>query len=480
MQDRRKFHINGDWVAPRAVRDFPVLNPATEEEIAVISLGGEADIDRAVSAARRAFEGYSRTPLARRLDLLRQLLDVTRARRDEMADTIRRELGAPRDLAHGDQSEAGIGHLQGFIDALETIRLREVLPNGDTVLREPIGVCGLITPWNWPLNQIVLKVVPALATGCTCVLKPSELTPLSAMLYAEFIDEAGFPPGVFNLVNGTGVEAGAALSRHRDVDMISFTGSTRAGREVTRDAAATLKRVTLELGGKSPNIVFADADLDSAVRWSVRNCFANSGQSCDAPTRMLVQRPVYREALEIAKEAGLAQEVGAPDQPGDHIGPLISRAQSDRVQVLITSGIEEGARLLVGGPGLPEGVRQGHYVRPTIFADVLPEMRIWREEIFGPVLCIQPFDSEEEAIALANDTPYGLAAYIQTGDMSLAERVAARLRVGMVYVNGQGQAWGSPFGGMKESGNGREGGRFGLEEYLEVKSLHMPRSPASG
>lgn len=476
MLDRRRFFIDGDWVAPLERRDLEVENPATEEAIAVISLGGAADIDRAVQSAARAFPRWSRTPFAKRLELLERLLVISRERSDEMAATISAEMGAPIDFARAEQAAVGPGHLQGFIDALSRLETRAVLPNGDTILREPIGVCGLITPWNWPLNQIVLKVVPALATGCTCVLKPSELTPLSAMLYADWLEAAGFPPGVFNLVNGTGPEAGAALSRHPRVDMMSFTGSTRAGREVSRDAAETIKRVTLELGGKSPNLVFADCDLDTAVAWGVRTCFANAGQSCDAPTRMLVQRPVYRKALEIATRTAAMQAVGAPDQPGDHIGPLASRAQFDKVQGLIETGIAEGARLLAGGPGRPEGLNRGHYVRPTIFADVDPGMTIAREEIFGPVLCIQPFDGEEDAVDIANDTPYGLAAYIQTGDMALADRVAGRLRAGMIYVNGQGQAWGSPFGGYKQSGNGREGGRFGLEEFLEIKSLHLPRN----
>ncbi|WP_114965616.1 aldehyde dehydrogenase family protein [Alkalilacustris brevis] len=474
MLDRRNFHIGGTWAAPSRPNDFAVLNPATEEPIAAITLGGAADIDRAVTAARHAFDSYSRTSRAERLDLLRALREVTRRREGEMAEVICQELGAPRDFCHEEQAAVGVGHLDGFIAALEAQPEREILPNGDTILREPVGVCGLITPWNWPLNQVVLKVVPALATGCCCILKPSELTPLSAMLYAEFIEEAGFPPGSFNLVNGTGEEVGAALSRHAQVDMISFTGSTRAGRAVSRDGAQTIKRVMLELGGKSPNLVFADVDLETAVRWGVRTCFANSGQSCDAPTRMLVERSVYDTALAIAGEEASAQGVGDPALPGDHIGPLISRTQWERVQEYIRSGVDEGARLLCGGPGLPEGQNRGYFTRPTVFADVTPDMRICREEIFGPVLCIQPFDSEDEAIDLANDTPYGLAGYIQTGDPARAERVAARLRVGMVYVNGQGQAWGSPFGGMKQSGNGREGGRFGLEEYQEVKSLHLP------
>jgi len=372
------------------------------------------------------------------------------------------------------QADVGVGHLQGFIDALRNLHMREELPNGDLLVREPIGVCGLITPWNWPINQIALKVIPALATGSTCVLKPSEFTPLNAMLYAEMIDEAGFPAGTFNLVNGDGATVGAALSRHRDVDMMSFTGSTRAGIAVSKDAAETVKRVTLELGGKSPNIVFEDADLEDRVAGSVLECFNNSGQSCDAPTRMLVQRSVYDRAVKIAEETGKQARVGNPEEEGEHIGPLVSHIQYGRVQNLIEAGIAEGARVVVGGAGKPEGYETGYFVRPTIFADVSNTMRIAREEVFGPVLALIPFDTEEEAIAIANDTPYGLAAYVQTGDAKRAERVAARLKAGMVHINGGPHRYGSPFGGYKQSGNGREGGRFGLEDFLEVKTIHRP------
>jgi aldehyde dehydrogenase (NAD+) len=349
---------------------------------------------------------------------------------------------------------------------------RETLSNGDILLREPIGVCGLITPWNWPMNQIALKVIPALATGCCCVLKPSEHTPISAMIYAEIIDAAGFPPGVFNLVQGDGPTVGAALSRHKDVQMMSFTGSTRAGTAVTRDAAETVKRVTLELGGKSPNLVFADCDLEAQVSASVAECNYNTGQSCDAPTRLLAQRSCYEAVLEIAKRAAAATEVGDPAQEGAHIGPLFDRIQFDRVQAMIKVGLEEGARLLAGGLGRPEGIDAGWFVKPTIFCDVSNDMRIAQEEIFGPVLVIIPFEDEAEAIEIANDTPYGLAAYLQTGDGARAERVAARLRAGAIHINGGGFNYGSPFGGYKQSGNGREGGMMGLEDYLETKTLH--------
>ncbi|MDX1068367.1 aldehyde dehydrogenase family protein [Sinorhizobium medicae] len=474
MLDKRQFYIGGEWVEPATQNDLFVLNPATEKPIAVISLGTAVDIDRAVAAAKKAFASYSRTSVEERLALLEKLLAIYKRRYDEMADTITAELGAPKTMSREQQADVGVGHLQGFIDALKRLKLREKLPNGDTLLREPIGVCGLITPWNWPVNQIALKVVPALATGCTCILKPSEFTPLNAMLYAEMIEEAGFPAGVFNLVNGDGIHAGAALSKHRDIDMMSFTGSTRAGIAVSKDAADTVKRVTLELGGKSPNIVFADADIEERVTASILECFNNSGQSCDAPTRMLVERSVYDEVVEIARRVGMEARVGDPTKEGAHIGPLVSHIQYERVQALIEAGVAEGATLLAGGPGKPEGFESGYFVRPTIFANVDNSMRIAREEVFGPVLSIMPFDTEEEAVAVANDTNYGLAAYVQTRDRERAERVASRLRAGMVQINGGPHRYGSPFGGYKQSGNGREGGMFGLEDFLEVKTVHLP------
>jgi aldehyde dehydrogenase (NAD+) len=474
MLDKRKFYINGEWVDPITPDDLEVINPATEKPIAVISMGTAADIDRAVVAAKTAFQSYSRTSLDERIALLEKLLEIYTRRYDEMARTITLELGAPITMSTDQQAHVGVGHLEGFIEALKRIKLREELPNGDIVLREPIGVCGLITPWNWPINQIALKVVPALATGSTCVLKPSEFTPLNALLYAEMIHEAGFPAGTFNLVNGDGINSGAALSKHRDIDMMSFTGSTRAGTAVSKDAADTVKRVTLELGGKSPNIVFEDADLEERIAGSVLECFNNSGQSCDAPTRLLVHRSVYAQAVDIARRVGSAVKVGNPDEAGEHIGPLVSDIQYGRVQTLIEAGIAEGADLIVGGPGKPDGFEKGYYVKPTIFAGVNNQMRIAREEVFGPVLAIIPFDTEEQAIEIANDTNYGLAAYIQTGDLDRAERVAARLRAGMVHINGAPHRYGSPFGGYKQSGNGREGGMFGLEDFLEIKTVHRP------
>lgn len=472
MQNLTKFYIGGRWVEPLSSATLPVMNPATEAQIGTVAMGNAADVDRAVAAAKAAFEGFSTTSKQVRLDLLHRLKAVTERRFEDLAQAMRMEMGAPITMARAAQADAAIGHLQGFIDALEELEERKVLASGDILLREPIGVCGLITPWNWPMNQIALKVIPALATGSTCILKPSEHTPISAMIYAEIIHEAGYPPGVFNLVNGDGPTVGAALSRHPDIQMMSFTGSTRAGIAVTRDAAETVKRVTLELGGKSPNLVFADCDLEARVAASVRECMFNTGQSCDAPTRLLVERSCYGEALRIAKQTADSITVGDPTQEGDHIGPLFDKIQYDRVQAMIKVGLAEGATLLAGGPGRPEGLAKGWFVKPTIFADVSNDMRIAQEEIFGPVLVIIPFADEAEGIAIANDTPYGLAAYVQTGDPERALRVAARLRAGAIHINGGGFNYGSPFGGYKQSGNGREGGIMGLEDYLETKTLH--------
>ena len=472
MDNLQKFYIGGQWVAPASDATMPVLNPATEAQIGSVAMGNAADVDKAVAAAKAAFESFSQTSKADRLALLHRLKTVTEKRIEDLAQAMRMEMGAPISMARDAQADAAVGHLQGFIDALETLEERTTLANGDVLMREPIGVCGLITPWNWPMNQIALKVVPALATGCTCVLKPSEHTPVSAMVYAEIIHEAGYPAGVFNLVNGDGINVGSALSRHPDVQMMSFTGSTRAGTAVTRDAAETVKRVTLELGGKSPNLVFTDCNLEERVTASVDECMFNTGQSCDAPTRLLVERSCYDEVLKIAKHAAEATAVGDPAQTGDHIGPLFDRIQYERVQAMIQKGLDEGATLLAGGLGKPEGFETGWYVKPTIFADVSNEMAVAQEEIFGPVLVIIPFEDEADAIAIANDTPYGLAAYLQTGSPARAERVSSRLRAGAIHINGGGFNYGSPFGGYKQSGNGREGGIMGLEDYLETKTLH--------
>lgn len=473
--DALRFYVGGEWADPLGRESMAIMNPATEERIGTVSLGSADDVERAVQAATAAFETFGRWSKADRLALLRRIRELTAERREDLAQAISLEMGAPITMAREMQAEAGVGHADGFIEALEAQEERWTLPNGDTLLREPIGSAGLITPWNWPINQIALKVLPALATGCPAILKPSEHTPLSAVVYAEILHEAGVPAGAFALVNGTGPEVGDAIARNPGLAMVSFTGSTRAGVAVSKSAADSVKRVTLELGGKSPNLVFADcgADLETRVRTSVAECFLNTGQSCDAPTRLIVERACYDEVVEIARAAAEETEVGDPRAEGDHIGPLFDRLQWDRVQARIEQGIAEGARLVAGGPGRPEGLNRGWYARPTVFADARNDMAIAREEIFGPVLSILPAQDEDEAIAIANDTPYGLAAYVQTGDPARAERVAKRLRAGAVHLNGGGLGWGTPFGGYKASGNGREGGAMGLEDYQEVKSLHF-------
>ncbi len=469
MLTLNKFYIDGTWVEPMGTESMPIMNPATASEIGTVALGNTTDVDLAVAAAKRAFESFSLTSRAERLELLENLRNETKARLPDLAKAMTAEMGAPSTMSLEVQAYSGLGHLEDFIAAMRSMEGEETLANGDIISREPIGVCGLITPWNWPINQIALKVVPALAVGATCVLKPSEHTPISAQIYAEIVHTAGYPAGVFNLVQGDGATVGAAMSRHPDIDMMSFTGSTRAGTLVSQDAASTIKRVTLELGGKSPNLVFADADLERSVPSSVANCFYNTGQSCNAPTRLLVERSCYEDVLKLAKSAAEAQKVDDPSKPGDHIGPVFDEIQYNRVQAMIQTGLDEGARLLVGGLGKPEGLENGWFVKPTIFCDVDHDMRISREEIFGPVLVITPFDTEEEAIRMANDTDYGLAAYIQSRDEARVERVARRLRSGTIQINGRGPDYGSPFGGYKQSGNGREGGTFGLEDYLEIK-----------
>lgn len=474
MLRKTDFYIAGKWTAPVQHREMEVLNPADEQPFAVISLGSAADVDAAVSAARAAFEGWSHVGRDVRLAAIERLSEVYAKRMPDMAKAISSEMGAPMTLATEAQSSAGLGHIQSFIRTLKTFEFERVLDQwnaGEMIVYEPVGVCGLITPWNWPMSQVTLKVVPALAAGCAVVLKPSEIAPLSSMLFAEIIDEAGFPDGVFNLVNGDGPTVGEAMSRHPGIDMMSFTGSTRVGIAVSRSAAGSVKRVSLELGGKSPNIVFADSDLAAAVRRGVLHCFENTGQSCNSPSRMLVERSVYDRAIDIAAEAARGCKVGNPAEDGDHMGPLASQAQFAKVQGMIGIGISEGARLVAGGLGRPDGFDSGYYVRPTVFADVTNDMTIAREEVFGPVLAMIPFDKEEEAIAIANDTPYGLSAYVQSGDQSRAQRVVRRLRAGMVHINGASRPYGSPFGGYKQSGNGREGGKWGLEDFLEVKAV---------
>ena len=473
MQDASKHYINGQWVASIDGREMAVENPSTEQKIATITLGGVADADAAVAAAKAAFPAWAATDPLDRIAALERLMEVYKGQAEDMAQAISFEMGAPIALARTAQVGAGAGHLKNTIRTAKGFAFERPLGDHapcDMILYEPVGVCALITPWNWPMNQVMLKVAPALAAGCTMVLKPAEQAPLSAVLLAEMIDEAGFPPGVFNLVNGDGAGVGAHLTAHPDVNMVSFTGSTRAGVAISKAAADTVKRVSLELGGKGANIIFADAD-EKAVTRGVRHCFNNSGQSCNAPTRMLVERSIYDQAIETARAVAEKTEVGPADIEGRQIGPVVSETQFNKIQYLIKRGIDEHATLIAGGLERPDGLNRGHFVRPTIFADVTPEMTIWKEEIFGPVLTMTPFDSEEEAIALANDTPYGLTNYVQTADKSRARRLARGLRSGMVEMNGKFGAPGTPFGGMKQSGTGREGGVWGLEEFLEVKAV---------
>ena len=470
MKDLRKFYINGQWIEPLQAHDLVVENPATEESVAIISLGAAGDVDLAIAAAKAAFPIYSQYSVEQRIALMEKLLEVYMGRYDEMAATISMEMGAPISFATAAQADCGRGHISAALKALKTFEFERQV--GSTlVVKEPIGVCGFITPWNWPINQISCKVAPALATGCTMVLKPSEIAPLSGYLFTEMMDEAGFPAGVYNMVNGDGPGVGAVIASHQDVDMVSFTGSTRAGILVAKAAAETVKRVTQELGGKSPNIIFADADLESAVSGGVLNMMSNTGQSCNAPSRMLVEASVYDQAVEIARQVAEQIAVDQPSKKGQHIGPLSSRVQFDKVQSLIAKGIEEGAQLIAGGLGKPEDFESGYFVKPTVFAGVNNQMAIAREEIFGPVLTMIPFDGEAEAIAIANDTAYGLAAYLSTGDEERAKRVAGQLRAGMISVNRAQQNYTAPFGGYKQSGNGREWGEFGFDDFLEIKGI---------
>ncbi len=467
-----QFYIGGGWVAPVDGQPFDVVNPATSESAAIISLGGAADVDRAATAAQAAFTTWSRSTVEERSGVMERAIEVYQRRADEFAWAMTTEMGVPITFSRDVQAPCGDGHMQSTLDALRSHRFERPSGRGaSTLVDEAVGVCALITPWNWPVNQVVVKVAPALAAGCTMVLKPSEQSPLSAHLFAEVLDEAGVPPGVFNLVHGDGVGVGQALSVHPGFDMVSFTGSTRAGIAISKAAAGTVKRVTLELGGKSPNVLFADADLDAATRFSVESCFSNSGQTCDAPTRLLVERPVYDEVLDRIEAVAAETRVGDPSEEGDHIGPLVSATQFHRVQELIEVGCSEDTRLVCGGPGRPDGFERGYFVKPTVFADVSNDQRIAREEVFGPVLAVLPFDTEDEAISIANDTPYGLGAFVQSGDPDRAARVARRLRAGTVSINGAAYDYDVPFGGFKQSGNGRENGAMGLEEYLETKAI---------
>lgn len=463
------FYIDGQWVKPMAAQTLEVIDPSTERAIGAISLGSRADLDQAVAAARRAFPLYAAWSREQRLELLAAIIEGYRQHTEALVERVHLEMGAPLSLARSAHVPAGLGHLQRAFEVLRTYPFDRA--HGTTLIsREPIGVCGLITPWNWPLNQLTCKLAPALAAGCTMVLKPSEKAPLSAMLLADILDRAGVPKGVFNLVNGDGPTIGAGIARHPDIDMVSFTGSTGAGIAVAKSAADTVKRVSQELGGKSANLVLADADIETAVRHGVVSCFRNSGQSCNAPTRLLIPRALQEQAVDIAR-AVAAQICFDDSRPASAMGPLANVAQFERVQGLIAAALEQGVRCVCGGTGRPEGVTQGYYVKPTVFADVDPHMSIAREEVFGPVLVIIPYDSEDQAVAIANDSPYGLSGYVTAGTLERARSVARRLRTGMVHLNGSKADNGAPFGGYKQSGNGREWGVHGLEDYLEVKSM---------
>lgn len=470
MAERTKFYIGGTWVEPKEQRTLPVVNPATEEAMYEIAIGGPADVDAAVAAARAAWPAFAATTREERLALLARILEVYAKRMRDIGAAISDEMGAPLGLAERVHAGAGLSHFMTTQEALKTYSFEERI-GAAMVVREPIGVAGMVTPWNWPMNQMACKIAPALAAGCTMVLKPSEYTPTCALILAEVLHEAGVPPGVFNLVNGLGPEVGAAMSAHPGLDMISFTGSTRAGIDVATRAAPTVKRVTQELGGKSANIILEDADFEKAVAGGTRHCFNNSGQSCNAPTRMLVPAARMKEAADIAAGVADSLRVGDPREKGIDLGPVVNRTQWEKIQRLIESGVAEGAMLAAGGPGRPQGLNKGFYVRPTVFASVTPDMTIAREEIFGPVLSILAYKDEDDAVRIANDTPYGLAGYVSSGDIGHARAVARRLRAGNVNLNGTMNDRRAPFGGYKQSGNGREWGRYGLEEYLEVKAI---------
>ena len=470
MYDCTKNYIDGRWVTPTGGTIHDIINPATEQPIGQVSFGTADDVDQAVRAARAAFAEFSRWSVAQRHDLLAAIIDAYKARWDDLAAAITAEMGAPAAFASRAQAGSGIGHLKAALAALDDFEFQESIGRS-IVLREPIGVCGLITPWNWPINQIACKVAPALAAGCTMVLKPSEIAPVNATIFAEILDAAGVPAGVFNLVHGDGPGVGSAMSAHPDIDMMSFTGSTRAGVLVAKAAADSVKRVAQELGGKSANIILESAPLEEAVKHGVRDMFSNSGQSCNAPSRMLVPASRYEEAVRIAAAVAERTVVGDPLADGTHIGPVVSAAQYDKIQALIARGIEEGARVAAGGPGKPAGLGTGYYVKPTVFRDVDNDMTIAREEIFGPVLCMIPYTTVDEAVRVANDTVYGLSGYVYGATPDEAMAVARRLRTGMVHLNGAPNDNQAPFGGYRQSGNGREWGRYGLEDFLEVKAV---------
>ena len=471
MLEKLQFYIDGQWVDPVEPRTLDVVNPATEEIYGRISLGSAADVDKAVSAASRAFESFSRTTREQRIELLQAILDEFARRHDDVAEAIMDEMGAPWGLAKGAQAASGSQHFKAALKALKTYEFEEHIGTTN-VVREPIGVCGLITPWNWPMNQIAVKVAPALAAGCTMVLKPSEIAPFDAMVFAEILDAAGVPAGVFNLVNGDGPGVGSAISAHPDIAMVSFTGSTRAGVLVAQNAAPTVKRVAQELGGKSANILCDDDTFARAVEGGTQEMFDNTGQSCNAPSRMLVPRHRMDEAAAIAARVAETIKVGNPRDEGIEMGPVVSETQWNKIQGLIQAGIDEGATLAAGGTGRPDGLDKGYFVKPTVFTNVTNDMTIAREEIFGPVLSILPYDDEDEAVRIANDTPYGLSGYVSCADLDKARDIAARLRTGMVHINGAWLDSAAPFGGYKQSGNGREWGHHGIDEFLELKSVY--------
>jgi aldehyde dehydrogenase (NAD+) len=470
MIEKHNFYIGGAWVMAQSADRRIVLDPSNEEEIFSLALGNQEDTDAAVAAARAAFPSWSATDKATRLALMQRILEVYNTRIEDLAQALCQEMGAPISLARSKHVPAGSYHMQNYIDAYRSMETTHTYAAGTQIQLDSIGVCALITPWNWPLNQITLKVMAALAAGCTMVLKPSEMAPLNALIFAEILEEAGVPAGVFNLINGDGMGVGTQLSMHADVDMISFTGSSRAGISITKTSAITHKRVCLELGGKGANIIFADADADAVAR-GVAHCFNNTGQSCNAPSRMFVQREIYEAAIETATSIAKGTFAGPAIIEGPHIGPVVSKDQFKKVQTMIQAAMREGARLVAGGMGRPGGLNIGYFVKPTVFVDVTPEMVIAREEVFGPVLTMTPFDTEEEAIAMANDTKYGLTNYVQTADTNRARRVAMQLRSGVVEINGNRRAPGAPFGGVKHSGKGREGGVRGIEEFLEAKTI---------
>ena len=470
MSHNTQFYINGEWVDPAVPHLFDVIDPATEEAYTQISLGSKADVDKAVKAARTAFESFSQTTKAYRLDLLKSILKAYKARYNDVAAAITQEMGAPTQLATQAQAAIGVGHISQMIKVLESFEF-DHLQGTTLITKEPIGVVGMITPWNWPINQITCKVCPAIAAGCTMILKPSEISPIDAIIFAEIMHEAGVPKGVFNLINGDGPGVGTALSEHPDIDMISFTGSARAGILIAQAAAPTIKRVHQELGGKSATILLDDVDVTRAVKKGVIDCFQNSGQSCNAPTRLFVPEKLNDQAIQVAKTTAESLKVGPPTAEGVYMGPVVSQVQFDKIQAYIQSGIDEGATLVTGGPGRPENLNRGFYVRPTVFANVTPDMKIAREEIFGPVLSMLTYTTEDEVVAQANNTVYGLAAYVQSADRARAQKIARKMRAGNVYINYPPGDLNAPFGGYKQSGNGREWGQWGLEEFLEIKGI---------